>query len=358
MSEEQVQVKVKDESQDQKYFTITPRLIWALSRNPYDYTLWSTIKGIAGESGECFLSTEELAVLSMMSAGQAHESRKYWMEMKMLFGDLRKDPGYPQAVWHMSIPNVWAVNIEWATRFTSLKDRVQFKREQASSIREERQKSREEAKKSEKTPEESLHHVKPSPYEGINSPGEPEPSPGELKNIHKKNHKEELGAGAPPTVWGLGWQVAAGVEEVTPPTPEELENARLANAVGMFAPVYQPFVRAFILATDIYPLEKFVSSWSEAFKQQLASTGLHQDDVKDACVEMRKDHLTIKDPWSILNKIPDIRAKRKEKATITPIVVDSPYARSYDTPPVPPSPEFLARKQEIFERMNKKKANA
>jgi DNA-binding Lrp family transcriptional regulator len=41
-----------------------------------------------------------------------------------------------------------------------------------------------------------------------------------------------------------------------------------------------------------------------------------------------------------------------------PIVVDSPYARSYDTPPEPPSAEFLARKQEIFDRMNKKKANA
>ena len=45
-------VSVSDESQDQKYFTITPRLVWALARNPFDYTLWSVIKGIAGDSGE------------------------------------------------------------------------------------------------------------------------------------------------------------------------------------------------------------------------------------------------------------------------------------------------------------------
>lgn len=272
----------------------------------------------------------------------------------MLFGDLRKDPGYPQAVWHLSIPNVWAVNIEWATKFTSLKDRVQFKREQAASVREERQKAREDAQKAEKQAEESIHTVKASPGEGIHSPGEPEHSPGELKNIHKNNQKEELGAGAPPTVWGIGWQVAANVEEVKLPTEEELQNAKLANAVGMFAPIYQPFVREFILATDIYPIDKFISGWSEAFKEQLASTGLEPEDVKDACVEMRKDHLTIKDPWSILNKIPDIRAKRKAKANDAPIVVNTPYTRAIEAPAQEPSPEFLARKEELFKKMGKK----
>jgi hypothetical protein len=96
--------QVTDESQDQKYFTITPRLVWAFSRNPFDYTLWSTIKGIAGDAGECFLTTDDLAILSMMSTGQVSLSRKHWMKLGFLFGDFRRDPGYPQPVWHMRVP--------------------------------------------------------------------------------------------------------------------------------------------------------------------------------------------------------------------------------------------------------------
>ena len=56
--------KVKDESKDRSYFTITPRLVWALSQNPQEYTLWGVVKDIAGEDGECILSREDLCGIS------------------------------------------------------------------------------------------------------------------------------------------------------------------------------------------------------------------------------------------------------------------------------------------------------
>ncbi len=179
--------KVRDESADQKYFTITPRLVWALARNPFDYTLWSTIKSIAGENGECFLSTADLASLAMMSVGQVHDSRQYWTNCGMLKGEKRRDPGYQQEVWHISIPNTWKTNIEWSEQMPSLKDRVVFKRKQREELSTERKRRKK-----------ALHQVKPSPGERQPSSGEGNPSPGELKNIQVKNNQEEpLGADAP-----------------------------------------------------------------------------------------------------------------------------------------------------------------
>src|SRR5512134_1814620 len=92
--------RVKDESDDRKYFTITPRLVWALSRNCYDYTLWNVIKDIAGDR-ECILSREDMAALAMMSTGQVSDSRKHLFSVGVLRGELRRDPGYPQPVWHL-----------------------------------------------------------------------------------------------------------------------------------------------------------------------------------------------------------------------------------------------------------------
>jgi len=143
----------------------------------------------------------------------------------------------------------------------------------------------------------------------------------------------KVGAGAPtpPPIWGIGWQVAADVEEVQAPTEDELLQARINDAVGMFAPNYQALVRAFILATDIFPIKKDVANWQGAFKDQIARTGLSPEDVTEACKLQRKDHLTLKDPHSIMNKIADIRAERKtkqaEKST-QPTEIDTPFARA------------------------------
>lgn len=151
--------KIHDESNDKKYFIITPRIVKAYSRNPYDLALWDTIKDIAGESGECYLNTEQLAILSGMSAGKASESRKYWIELGFLKGEIRQDPGYPQPVWHITVPDLWKINIEWCENNPKIQDRVNFMLSQKS-----------------------LHQVKPSP-------DEERPSPHETKN---NQQQEEL----------------------------------------------------------------------------------------------------------------------------------------------------------------------
>ena len=150
--------QVKDESADRKYFILTPQLVWALSRDTYDYTLWSVIKMIAGEKGECYLSTDDLATLSMMSTGKVSQCRSYLRAQGLLEGKIRKDPGYPQPVWHLRIPDLWRANIEWRQAIgDALRSRVEYKRLQG----------------------ESLHLVKASPGEGGTSPGEGGTSPGE-----------------------------------------------------------------------------------------------------------------------------------------------------------------------------------
>jgi hypothetical protein len=154
------EVRVKNESNDHKYFTITPRIVKAYARTPHDLALWETIKDIAGESGECYLNTEQLAVLGGMSTGQVSASRKYWIKIGFLKGEIKKDPGYSQAVWHITVPDLWQKNVEWCERHPKIQDRLKFRMEHKS-----------------------LHRMKPSPSEN-------KPSPSETKKrVLKKNPK-------------------------------------------------------------------------------------------------------------------------------------------------------------------------
>ena len=156
--------KATDRSRDAKYFTINPRIVKYYSRTPYDYALWDTVKEVAGDSSECFLSTDDLAILSGMSAGKVSECRKYWIDLGFLEGEIRRDAGYPQPVWHLTIPDLWSRNIKWAENHLSIQSRVEFKK--------------------------SLHEVKASPGEGGGSPGE-------TKNNQEDNQEDnQLDAGA------------------------------------------------------------------------------------------------------------------------------------------------------------------
>jgi DnaD/phage-associated family protein len=154
------EVILKDDSSDKKYFTITPRIVKAMSRNAYDFALWDTIKDVVGESGgECYLNTEQLAILSGMSTGSVSNSRRYWLKIGFLKGHIRKDAGYHQGVWHITVPDLWAKNIEWCEKYPKMEARLAFRKEHRR-----------------------LHLVKPSPGEG-------KPSPGETKKIIKEDQE-------------------------------------------------------------------------------------------------------------------------------------------------------------------------
>lgn len=122
--------KVRDRSGDKKYFTITPRIVWALSRSPYDYMLWNVVKDIAGDDGECIMSTQDLATLSMMSAGKVTDCRTHLLKVGLLEGETQKSPEYQWPIWHLTIPDLWELNTKTAKSIPSLKNRIEFKKNQ------------------------------------------------------------------------------------------------------------------------------------------------------------------------------------------------------------------------------------
>lgn len=95
------QNELTDESADRKYFVIVPQIVWAQAMDVYDLALWTAVKMVAGDAGECCLSTEDLATLAMMSAGKVSQCRQRLLAIGLLQGELRRDPGYPQPVWHL-----------------------------------------------------------------------------------------------------------------------------------------------------------------------------------------------------------------------------------------------------------------
>lgn len=166
--------KITNNSGDRKYFNQTPMIVWMLCDDPYEYALWNTIKMITGEDGECYLSTEDLASLSMMSVGKVSTCRKSLLDKGLLEGEKRRDPGFQQQVWHIRIPDLWEDNIQLAKKYSKLKEKVEYKKLQ----------------------QESLHHMKPkpSPREGATTPHEKGTSlhEGATTPREGKNNQKEL----------------------------------------------------------------------------------------------------------------------------------------------------------------------
>lgn len=159
--------ELKDKSGDRRYFVIVPQLVWALSRSSYDLSLWLAVKMVAGEDGECYLSRDQLAMLAMMSAGKVSDCRDHLLSVGLLQGELRRDPGYPQPVWHLRVPDLWARNVKWREEIgDSLADRVAYKGGEWPSLRDEA----EEASPGDGYPSPGDEGM--SPHDGGMSPGD------------------------------------------------------------------------------------------------------------------------------------------------------------------------------------------
>lgn len=181
--------RINNDSNDHMYFTITQRLVWALARDPFDLTLWQVIKDIAGDKGECTISTPDLAILAMMSTGKVSESRSYLMGAGLLTGELKRDPDYPQPVWHLAIPDLWADNITWSQNNTKITDRIAFKIDQREFLKE---LSPHETRGKELSP----HEKGLSPHEKGLVVRERGLSPHETKKIVNKTSKNKKNNGA------------------------------------------------------------------------------------------------------------------------------------------------------------------
>lgn len=129
--------KLDDNSKDRDYFVLTPQIVWALCETPAEFTLWNVVKMIAGETGECWVGTNDLATLAMCSKPTVIAARKRLLEIGLLNGEMRKHNKHSDnAVWHLSIPNLWKQNIEWRDEHNKLKGtdgRIEFKEQQKAA---------------------------------------------------------------------------------------------------------------------------------------------------------------------------------------------------------------------------------
>lgn len=181
--------RITDQSNDRKYFTQMPNIVLAKCRNPQDIALWITIKMVAGEQGECFLSTEDLAELATMSVGKAADCRKFLISAGLIVGEIRRDEGYPQPVWHLTIPDLWDENIAWCKQNHSLKDKIRKRKEFKAQLINSNTLRTTTPKEVTPEDEKSLHnvtHKEPSYCEGGISQNEGGISQNEAKNNNER----------------------------------------------------------------------------------------------------------------------------------------------------------------------------
>ncbi len=104
-----------DASNDKKYFTIIPNILWAedLKLTAHDLLLYTTIKKVAGEAGVCFMSTRRLAKEAKMSTGQVSTSKQHLANTGLveIVTKRRNSNGWP--VDHITVTDIWGRNIEY-----------------------------------------------------------------------------------------------------------------------------------------------------------------------------------------------------------------------------------------------------
>ena len=115
---------------ERDYFILIPQLVLATCENVHQFMLWTVIKMVAGEDGVCILGTRDLATLAMLGAGTVHQARLDLIRLGLIEGRLHRDPGYPNEVWHLAIPDLWAANRDWREQHHPLRERIELKREQ------------------------------------------------------------------------------------------------------------------------------------------------------------------------------------------------------------------------------------
>ncbi len=113
----------------------------------------------------------------------------------------------------------------------------------------------------------------------------------------------------PPAIWGIGWQLGAGVEEIKLPTPEEQQEIDLVNALNLFHEHEQPYVKTFFIGTGILPVKADLAFWRKAITY-LQLKGCSPDDCATAIRDMLQGGMTVTSPQSLKNTAPAVRGRR------------------------------------------------
>lgn len=104
---------------DHRYFVIIPLIVFLVARDAYDVIWYATVKRIAGESRECFLSTEELAEEAMMSKTKVIDCKNFWAEKGFIIVHSVKQ-GAHRPRDHIRLVDVWAENAARMQQVASL----------------------------------------------------------------------------------------------------------------------------------------------------------------------------------------------------------------------------------------------
>ena len=106
-------IKIKDESEDKKYFTIIPNYILNHS-TLWDREVYIQMKRITGEDGTCWTSQKTLAKQCGISINRLKKSLKYLLECKWIKQiGVKKitTKGGEQEVNEYSVANLWKLNM-------------------------------------------------------------------------------------------------------------------------------------------------------------------------------------------------------------------------------------------------------
>lgn len=102
---------ITDDSNDKAYFTILPNIIWEKDLSVHDLWLYATIKRVAGENGECYMSSRKLAELAGMSVGIVSGSKGNLAQAGLIEISLEKRSEKGWAVHHIKVVDLWGQNM-------------------------------------------------------------------------------------------------------------------------------------------------------------------------------------------------------------------------------------------------------
>lgn len=103
---------VRDASSDKKYFTIIPNIVTELGLSPFAVALYVRLKRRAGEGGECWENTRNLAEGCKMSAGQVSKAKRELSQAGLI--TVTTEPGkHGGRPYHViTVNDIWARNAE------------------------------------------------------------------------------------------------------------------------------------------------------------------------------------------------------------------------------------------------------
>jgi DNA-binding MarR family transcriptional regulator len=153
MTEAQELYIVKEQRREYTWHTRIPNIVDEMDLSPFEFRLYHHLKRVAGDDGQCYKNTGNLAKECKMSTGAVSNAKKVLIEKGLIKIEIRNAGG--RDYHHITIIDIWDKNYQ---RFLELK-----------------------AKSS------SHDESEPKPR----SPSEPARSPGEPKNNPIKNRESE-----------------------------------------------------------------------------------------------------------------------------------------------------------------------